>query len=146
VDRQRLMPDWAYAWRTGAYSTMSHGWRVGPFVWIGGQVALDGEANVVHPGDMGAQTRYVYEAIKGLLAEAGGTMADVVKITTYLALDPNDPEFDAKWEAMAEVRKEYFPGEGPGATGIAVSALRYPGLLVEVEAMAVLREGDGGPG
>jgi enamine deaminase RidA (YjgF/YER057c/UK114 family) len=142
MDRQRLMPDWAYTWRTGAYSTMSHGWRVGPFVWIGGQVALDGEARVVHPGDMGAQTRYVYEAIKGLLAEAGGTMRDVVKITTYLALDPADPEFDTKWEAMAEVRKEYFPEEGPGATGIAVWALRYPGLLVEVEAMAVLRDGD----
>jgi enamine deaminase RidA (YjgF/YER057c/UK114 family) len=138
------MPDWAYGWRTGAYSTMSHGWRVGPFVWIGGQVALDPDANVVHPGDMGAQTRYVYEAIKGLLAEAGGTMRDIVKITTYLALDPADPEFDSKWEAMADVRKEYFPEEGPGATGIAVSALRYAGLLVEVEAMAVL--GDGDPG
>lgn len=138
MDRQRLMPEWAYAWRTAAYSTMSHGWRVGPLVWIGGQVALDPEANVVAPGDMAGQTRYVYRAIEGLLAEAGATLRDVVKITTYLALDPADPQFDEKWEAMAEARKEFFPADGPCATGIAVSALRYPGLLVEVEAVAVI--------
>jgi enamine deaminase RidA (YjgF/YER057c/UK114 family) len=141
MDRQRLMPEWAYAWRTPAYSTMSHGWRTGPFVFIGGQVALDPEAKVVAPGDMAGQTRYVYRAIEGLLAEAGASMRDVVKITTYLALDPADPAFDTKWEAMAEVRKEFFPHDGPGATGIAVSALRYPGLLVEVEAIAVIGDG-----
>lgn len=117
MDRQRLMPDWAYGWRTAAYSTMSHGWRTGPLVWIGGQVALDPEAKVVAPGDMAGQTRYVYRAIERLLGEAGATMRDVVKITTYLALDPADPQFDGKWEAMAEVRKEFFPENGPGATG-----------------------------
>lgn len=140
MERQRLMPDWAYTWRSSAYSTMSHGWRAGPFVWIGGQVALDAQANVVAPDDIAGQTRYVYRAIEGLLAEAGATLRDVVKITSYLALDPADPRFDEKWEAMAEARKEFFPEEGPGATGVAVSALRYPGLLIEVEAMAVISD------
>lgn len=142
MDRQRLMPEWAYTWRTGAYSTLSHGWRAGPIVWIGGQVALDEHAQVVAPGDMGGQTRYVYRAIEGLLKEAGATLADVVKITTFLLLDPADPAFDATWEEMAEARKEFFPEPGPCGTGVAVAALRYPGLLIEVEAVAVIG-GDG---
>jgi enamine deaminase RidA (YjgF/YER057c/UK114 family) len=139
MERQRIMPDWGYGWRGGNYTTLSHGWRVGPFVWIGGQVALDEEGRVVHEGDMGAQTRYVYEAIRRLLAEAGATMADVVKINTFMALDPADPEFDMKWEQMSAVRKEYFPAEGPATLGVPVPGLRYPGLLVEVDAMAVIR-------
>jgi 2-iminobutanoate/2-iminopropanoate deaminase len=139
MDRQRLKPAWTYAWRSDAYSSLSHGWRVGPFVWIGGQVALDDHSQVVHPGDMAGQTRYVYRAIEGLLHEAGATLADVVKLNTYLALDPADPEFDAKWEAMADVRKEFFPEVGPCTTGVPVSGLRYPGLLIEVEATAVIQ-------
>ena len=138
MDRQRLMPDWGYGWRTEAYAKLSHGWRVGPLVWIGGQVALDTNGQVVHPGDMGGQTRYVYEAIKGLLEEAGATFADVVKINTFLALDPDDPDFDTKWEAMSSVRAEYVVDPGPATLGVPVPALRYPGLLVEVDAMAVV--------
>lgn len=138
TEKQRLLPDWGYTWRTGAYSSMSHGWRTGQIVWIGGQVALDRDAKVVHPGDIAGQTRYVYDAIDRLLREAGASLSDVVKINTYLALDPADPEFDTKWELMAEARKEYFPTDGPGALGIAVPALRYPGLLIEVDAIAVI--------
>jgi 2-iminobutanoate/2-iminopropanoate deaminase len=140
MDRQRLMPEWAYAWRSDAYATLSHGWRVGPFVWIGGQVALDNQARVVHPGDMGGQTRYVFRAIEGLLKEAGATMADVVKINSFIALDPADPEFDTKWEQMAAARREFFPELGPCTLGVPVPGLRYPGLLIEVDAMAVMRD------
>ena len=139
MDRQRLMPDWGYAWRTEAYSKLSHGWRVGPFVWIGGQVALDNQSQVMFPGDMAAQTRYVYEAIDRLLREAGATFADVVKINTFLALDPDDPEFDTKWEQMSAVRAEFMVDPGPATLGVPVPGLRYPGLLVEVDAMAVIR-------
>ena len=145
MDRQRLMPPWAYAWRSDAYSTLSHGWRVGPFVWIGGQVALDNQAQVVHPGDMAGQTRYVYTAIERLLREAGATFADVVKINTFLALDPAAPEFDTKWEAMSAVRKEFLSDPGPCTLGVPVPGLRYPGLLVEVDAMAVIRGESFGP-
>jgi enamine deaminase RidA (YjgF/YER057c/UK114 family) len=141
LDRQRLMPSWGYAWRTGAYPRLSHGWRVGPFVWIGGQVALDSESKVVHPGDMAGQARYVYEAIDRLLKEAGATWADVVKIDTFMALDPADPEFDAKWEQMADVRHEFVADPGPATLGVPVPGLRYPGLLVEVDAMAVIGSG-----
>jgi enamine deaminase RidA (YjgF/YER057c/UK114 family) len=146
LDRQRLMPDWGYAWRSEAYGKLSHGWRVGPFVWIGGQVALDAESNVVHPGNMAGQTRYVYEAIDRLLREAGATFADVVKINTFLALDPREPDFDATWEQMAAVRHEFVADEGPATLGVPVPALRYPGLLVEVDAMAVIGSGGAAKG
>ena len=138
MDRQRLMPDWAYGWRTEAYAKLSHGWRVGPLVWIGGQVALDPDGNVMHPGDMAAQTRYCYEAIERLLHEAGATYADVVKLNTFMALDPKDPSFDEVWEQMSAVRAEFVVDPGPATLGVPVPGLRYPGLLVEVDAMAVI--------
>jgi len=141
LDRQRLKPDWGYAWRNEAYSKLSHGWRVGPFVWIGGQVALDSESHVVHPGNMAGQARYVYEAIDRLLKEAGATWGDVVKINTFMALDPRAPDFDATWEQMAAVRAEFVTDPGPATLGVPVPGLRYPGLLVEVDAMAVIGSG-----
>ncbi len=139
MDRTRLNPAGHWTWRSPAYSTLSQGWRAGPVVWVGGQVALDEGGRVVAPGDIAGQTRAVYQAIERVLGEAGGTLADVVKINSYYVLDPKDPDFDRQWEAMARARQEFFPENGPCGTGIPVSSLVYPGLLIEVEAVAVLR-------
>jgi hypothetical protein len=41
---------------------------------------------------------------------------------------------------MATVRASFFPGDGPSGTGVIVKSLVYPGLVVEVEAIAVIGE------
>ena len=141
TDRQRLMPKDHWTWRSGAYSSLSQGWRVGPIVWTGGQVALAGDGSVIAPGDLPAQTRAVYQAIGRVLAEAGATFRDVVKINSFYVIDPARPDFDDAWTQMATVRAEFFPEPGPCGTGVIVPALVYPGLVIEVEAVAVLPGG-----
>ena len=144
ADRRRLEPDGHWTWRGGAaWGPIAQGWRVGNLVFVGGQVALDEAGRVIAPGDVEVQTREVYRNIERVLNEAGGSLADIVKITSFLVYDgePSGPAFDGFWVRMATVRASFFPGDGPAGTGVIVRALVYPGLVIEVEAIAVLREG-----
>jgi enamine deaminase RidA (YjgF/YER057c/UK114 family) len=70
--------------------------------------------------------------MRAALAAVGGTLSDVVKLTTYL-LDVTE------MDAVREVRAEYFdPGRLPAATAVQVSRLEPDGILIEIEAVAVL--------
>jgi 2-iminobutanoate/2-iminopropanoate deaminase len=138
MDRQRLMPGGHWTWRGGQWSTISQGWRVGNLVFVGGQVAIDDHGDVIAPGDIEVQTREVYLAIERVLREAGAELSDVVKINSYLVTDAEGDEFDEFWRKMAGVRREFFPAEGPCGTGVIVSSLVYPGLVIEVEAIAAI--------
>ena len=138
MDRQRLSPAGHWTWRGGQWSTISQGWRVGNLVFVGGQVALDEQGHVIAPGDIATQTREVYRAIERVLREAGAELTDVVKITSFLVTDLEGEAYDEFWRTMAGARREFFPGEGPCGTGVIVSQLLYPGLVIEVEAIAVI--------
>ena len=141
VERRRLEPGGHWTWRGGpAWGPIAQGWRVGNLVFVGGQVAIDEHGQVIGPGDIEVQTRECYRNIERVLAEGGASLRDVVKITTYLVYDgePSGPEFDAFWVKMATVRASFFPSDGPAGTGVIVKSLVYPGLLVEVEAIAVI--------
>lgn len=100
-------------------------------VYISGQVALDRDGKLAG-GDIRSQTRQVFENIRAALAAVGGTPGDVVKLNTYL-LDITE------MPAVREVRNEYFdPGRPPAATAVEVSRLEPDGVLIEIEAVAVL--------
>jgi reactive intermediate/imine deaminase len=103
----------------------------GRLAYISGQVALDRAGNLVG-GGIQSQTRQVFENMRAALAAVGGTLSDVVKLTTYL-LDVTE------MDAVREVRGEYFdPGRLPAATAVQVSRLEPDGILIEIEAVAVL--------
>jgi reactive intermediate/imine deaminase len=107
--------------------------ETGDAVWIhvSGQIAIDAEGNVVGPGDMGAQTRQVFENLKAILEANGATFADVVKIGTYLTrLDD--------LAGMREVRSDYLSAEPPASTAVQVVALVVPEALIEVDLVAVV--------
>jgi enamine deaminase RidA (YjgF/YER057c/UK114 family) len=65
------------------------------------------------------------------LQAAGGDLADLLKITTYITRIEDFP-------TVAEVRQQFFPGELPASTLIVVTRLAQPDLLIEVEGMAAL--------
>ncbi|MCS6927589.1 MAG: RidA family protein, partial [Candidatus Binatia bacterium] len=65
-----------------------------------------------------------------VLAAAGTTLADVVKINTYIT-------DQSKFMDMLEVRSEIFGTNLPASTSVVVSGLAFPDLLIEVEAIAV---------
>ena len=141
MDRERLEPAGHWTWRGGpAWGPIAQGWRVGNMVFVGGQVAVDEQGQVIAPGDIEVQTREVYRNIDRVLQRAGASLRDIVKITSYLVYDgePVGDAFDEFWVRMATVRASFFPADGPCGTGVIVKSLVYPGLVVEVEAIAVI--------
>ncbi|MCA2218164.1 RidA family protein [Jidongwangia harbinensis] len=106
-------------------------------VFIAGQVARDADGGRVGEGDLAAQVEQCYLNLGTALAEVGGSFDDVVKLTVYLVDWTPDkmPLFGAGVERAAAKL-----GVTPAAplTGVGVSALAEPDLLVEVEAVAVL--------
>lgn len=108
----------------------SMGVQVGETIYVSGHVSQDENGNVVGEGDMTAQTRQVFASIEAVLAEAGATMEDVVKITTYITDMSLYSEFSA-------VRAEVFPNAGMASATVAGAQLVRPEFLVEVETIAV---------
>ena len=131
--KKSINPD-AMAPPVGPYSHVVSAPAGGRIVFCAGAVALDADGNVVGKGDIVAQTRQVHENIKRCLAAAGGTFADVCKVTVFL-------KNVADREKVNTVRKEYFGAHRPASTLIEISRLVRDDLLIEIEATAVLPNG-----
>jgi 2-iminobutanoate/2-iminopropanoate deaminase len=112
----------------------SMGVLVGDTIYVSGHVAQDADGKVVGKGDMAAQTRQVFANIEAVLAEAGATLEDVVKITTYIT------DMSA-YAAFSAVRAEMFPNAGMASATVAGAVLVSDDFLVEVEAIAVKGSG-----
>ena len=106
----------------------------GKTIFVSGQVAFDTKGEIVGKGDLRVQARQAYENLKAALAAAGAAPADVVKINTYVV--NYKPENIA---AIRETRGQVFSSENPSAsTLVGVQALALDGLLIEVEAIAII--------
>lgn len=118
----------------GMYSA---GFEVDPgrLVFVAGQVAMDAKGQVVGEGDFAAQAAQVYRNLEAILGVAGCGFRDVVKFTTFLTRYEDFASF-AEWRKREYAR--LFPdGVYPPNTGVVVQSLARPGLLLEVEAIAV---------
>ena len=115
--------------RAGSYS-QGVAVPAGRLVFISGQVPVDDSGNVVG-SDITTQARDVFNKIRQLLEEAGGSMADITKITAYLTDISQIAEY-------GKVRAEAFGPDYPASASVEVSALVHPGLFLEVEAIAVI--------
>jgi enamine deaminase RidA (YjgF/YER057c/UK114 family) len=100
-------------------------------LFLAGQLSYADDGTIMHAGDFTAQARRVFALVQAHLEAAGATLANVVKLTTYITDIRFRPEFRT-------VRAEFFGGDGPASTMVQVSALSHPDLLIEVEAIAVL--------
>lgn len=107
----------------------------GKTIHISGQVALDVKGQIVGKGDLRAQTVQAFENLKLVLQAAGATFSDVVKINTYVVnLKPEGVV------AIREVRTKYLPATNPPAsTLVGVHALFREDVLIEIEAIAVIK-------
>ncbi|MBS1881645.1 MAG: RidA family protein [Actinobacteria bacterium] len=135
-ERRRLMPAGHWDWHIP--TPFSQGWRVGPLVFIGGQLALDERGQVIAAGDIEEQTRIVFENVTTILAEAGAGWEHVVKLNTFYVFDGEPADAQEFWRKMTEIRKRFLPDPGPCGTGVRVAGLMYDGLVIEVEAIAVI--------
>ena len=93
---------------------------------------MDAGGNMVGEGDIKLQTETVLEHVKTVLGEAGGGMQDVVKVTVFIT-------DMGLYDEIHEVRRHYFGEPFPASSMVEVSALIDPRLLIEIEAVAVVR-------
>ena len=108
----------------------SHLVRFGDLLFIAGQVATDGDGNIVGEGDMAAQFRQVLENLKTVLASVDANLSNVVKITIYTV------DIEAL-RAVVAIRSEYFGDHAPASTLVQIERLARPEFLLEIEATAV---------
>ena len=103
----------------------------GRIVWLSGQTALRDETGKDISGQFEAQVRTIYSLMDKTLKKAGGSLANLVTMTVYVT----DPRYINRF---AELRREVFKdGNYPASTFIAVSNLPFPGLLVEIQGIAM---------
>jgi reactive intermediate/imine deaminase len=103
----------------------------GKTIYVSGQASLDAQGRLVGEGDVVRQTRQVLENMQTVLRAAGATLDDVVKVTVYL----KNRDDRAK---VNEVRKEYFKANKPASTLIEINRFAIEGMLIEIDAVAVL--------
>ena len=103
----------------------------GRIVWLAGQVgAADASGNSL-AGDFDAQVREVFARLNQTLEEAGGSLADMVTMTVFIA--------DARYgDRFTELRKEIFGDNFPASALITVAGLARPEMLVEIQGIAVV--------
>ncbi len=100
-----------------------------PFVYLAGQTPVDPATGELVEGGIDVQTNQVLDNLFTVLAAAGLTADDVVKVNAYLTDLPND------FAAMNAVYKTKFAEPYPARTTVGVAALPY-GAKVEIELVA----------
>jgi 2-iminobutanoate/2-iminopropanoate deaminase len=80
-------------------------------------------------GDEYAQAKAILTKIRHLVEAAGGSMADIVKVTIFVT---DISQREKVWRA----RREFFTGNFPASTLVQVAALADPSIKVEIEAVA----------
>lgn len=103
----------------------------GHLVFVSGLTSRDSDGKIVGKGDVKAQTRKILENLKVILAEAGATLEDVVKVSVFIR------DMERHFRAIHEVRAEFFPKNPPASTMVEVSRLVDPDHLIEIEAVAL---------
>jgi enamine deaminase RidA (YjgF/YER057c/UK114 family) len=102
-------------------------------VIVAGQVAEDGQGNLVGPGDLAAQARQAFANVGRALAAGGARPDQVTKITIFVT--------DYRREclpAIEEGRAALFGDHKPADTLVGVAALSRSDYLIEVDAIAVI--------
>jgi enamine deaminase RidA (YjgF/YER057c/UK114 family) len=105
---------------------------VGELVFVAGTTAARPDGSPEGGDDPYAQAMHCFAIIAAALAEAGATLEDVVRTRMFVTDIANA-------DAVGRAHGEVFAAARPAATLVEVSRLIAPGLLVEIEADAVIR-------
>lgn len=109
--------------------------KAGNTVYLGGQVPIDKDRNVVGVGDAAAQTKQVFANIETTLHELGGDLNNLVMLTTYVVGRDSLDGIRAGREAILEEGR--MTNQPPG-TLVFVAGLANEQWLLEVDSIAVL--------
>lgn len=120
---------WGPRGRGFSMGVVQHEGRV---VHLTGQVAWDKNEEIVGKGDIALQTRQCFRNIQAVLEAVGGTLDDIVSITTYFT-------DRAQLPVIQEVRNEFLhAATAPASTAVMVAGLGHGDFLVELTPVAVI--------
>jgi len=104
----------------------------GRTVWLAGHTTTTDASGKDISYDFAAQVRQVFLNLNATLNRAGGSLADMVSMTVFLQDQRLAPEF-------TKIRHEMFPdGRFPASARIGVSSFARPGIVIEIQGVAVI--------
>ncbi len=107
----------------------------GTWVYVSGQFGT-AETGAIVGGGIAAESKAALEHVLQAVREAGGTAADVVKITAYVSsLD--------EYARYNDARREIFAPSLPASTAVKVAGLIAPGASIEIDAVAFVANNEG---
>ena len=108
--------------------------RGGRIIWLAGQTATEDSNGKSLMGDFQRQARTAFALMDRTLKRSGGSLQNLVTMTVFI----NDPR---NGDAFVKLRHEIFPdGKFPASALITVSNFAQPGILIEIQGVAVVPE------
>jgi enamine deaminase RidA (YjgF/YER057c/UK114 family) len=107
--------------------------RSGNFIAVSGTTAIGDDGKLVGAGDPFLQAQRSIEVIRIALQQAGGDLRHVVRTRMYVS-------DISMWEEVARAHREAFGDIAPATSMVEVSRLIDPGMLVEIEADAIVSD------
>jgi len=105
----------------------------GTVIWVAGHGATHGDDGKSLAGDFDAQVHQSFKNLARTLAEAGGSLTDIVTMTVFI--------IDARHgDRFVELRKQYFPNGFPASALITCAGFAKPEMMVEIQPIAVVGE------
>jgi len=103
----------------------------GKVVWLAGQTVLEDATGKSLRGDFEGQVREIFARLGKTLEQAGGNLSDMVTMTVFIT----DVRLGTRF---TELRRDIFGDDFPASALITVTGLAQPGMLVEVQGVAVI--------
>lgn len=104
----------------------------GRTIWLAGQTATVDESGKDISGNLEAQARTIFALMDRTLKRAGGSLANLVTMTVFIS----DPRYG---DPFVRIRAEHFrDGRFPASALITVTAFARPGILIEIQGVAVV--------
>jgi len=104
--------------------------KAGGLIYVSGQAGFDPHGTTVADGDFEAQARQAFANLDTVLAQAGSSLADVIKVTILLTDISN-------LDKLVQLRAEHFTKPYPADTLLEVSSLAQPDWQIEIDAIAL---------
>ncbi len=130
MKQQRVWP--ADSWHFSVPVKASLGVRAGDTIHVGGQVALDTKGTLRAPGNLLKQTEICMDEVERVLAAYGASLDDMVKLVVFYVDQGDDGR-----RMLAAIAKRFTGANRPVMTTVAMDALAFPGMRVEIEGYAM---------
>lgn len=111
---------------------LSQGFRIDDLIIISGQAAINDNGEIVGENDFDLQAEQTFKNVQAVLEAGGSSLENIIKVTIYLT----DMNYFPK---IIELREKYFTKPFPADTIVEVSSLALPELLIEIEAIALVK-------